>query len=380
MPRQLQPTTIEEAASALADATAAEQTVRVLGAGTKTGWGSAGGAFDVELRTGGIDRLVEHNVGDLTAILEAGVPLAMAQETFAAAGQMLALDPWLGPHEEATIGGVFATADSGPLRHRYGAPRDLVVGMTVVLSDGTVARSGGKVIKNVAGYDLAKLFCGSFGTLGLIASVSVRLHPRPLATATAVGTTNDPSRLDKAAREVAGAPLELDRLDFAWDSGGGMLLAQCGGTRAADRAGRVAAMMGRLGLGETEVDTEDEAIWARQRARQRSRDGALIKVAARPSSLAGVLRAAQGCGASIVGRASLGQCFVAVAPEMAARLVEQLPADAIWVLTDAPDSVRSELDPWGTGAPDPLLELMRRVKARFDPTGTCNRGLFVGGI
>ena len=381
MPRQLQPTRIEEAASAVAETSAAGQTVRIQGARTKAAWGSAGRAFDVELRTGGIDRLVEHNAGDLTAILEAGVPLARAQEKFAAAGQMLALDPWLGPHGEATVGGVIATADSGPLRHRYGAPRDLVVGMTVVLSDGTVACSGGKVIKNVAGYDLAKLFCGSFGTLGLIASVSVRLHPRPLATATAVGTTNDPSRLEEAAREVAGAPLELERLDFSWETtGGGMLLAQCGGTRAGDRAGRVAAMMGRLGLGETEVGTEDEAIWARQRARQRSRDDALIKVAARPSSVAGVLRAAQGCGASVVGRASLGQCFVAVAPEMAARLVDRLPADATWVLTDAPDSVRSELDPWGRGAPGPLLELMQRVKARFDPTGTCNRGLFVGGI
>src|SRR5207245_4432817 len=98
---------------------------------------------------------------------------------------MLAIDP--PDRGGATIGGILATADAGPLRHRYGAPRDLVLGMTVVLSDGAVARSGGKVIKNVAGYDLAKLFCGSFGTLGLIASVNLRLHPRPAATVTASG-------------------------------------------------------------------------------------------------------------------------------------------------------------------------------------------------
>ena len=100
---------------------------------------------------------------------------------------MLALDPPLGPDAAATIGGVVATGDSGPLRHRYGAPRDLVVGMTIALADGTIARSGGKVIKNVAGYDLAKLFAGSFGTLGVIVEVAVRLHPLADTRVTAAG-------------------------------------------------------------------------------------------------------------------------------------------------------------------------------------------------
>src|SRR5205085_4537465 len=109
------------------------------------------------------------------------------QEALADDDQMTALDPPLGTGDAATIGGVIATADSGPLRHRYGAPRDLILGITVVLSDGTIARAGGKVIKNVAGYDLAKLFTGSFGTLGLIVEVVVRLHPVPPRTMTAVG-------------------------------------------------------------------------------------------------------------------------------------------------------------------------------------------------
>ncbi len=177
------PPTFEQAAAALAGASAEGRTVRIRGAGTKLGWGAPTAAADIELCTTGLNRIVEHNVGDLTAILEAGVPLADAQRTFAAAGQMLALDPPLGGQPRfpsgATIGGIVATGDSGPLRHRYGAPRDLIVGATVALSDGTVARSGGKVIKNVAGYDLAKLFAGSFGTLGVILSVSVRLHPLP---------------------------------------------------------------------------------------------------------------------------------------------------------------------------------------------------------
>jgi glycolate oxidase FAD binding subunit len=382
MPRQLQPTSIEQAASALAEASAAGQTVRILGAGTKTQWGAIAppGAFDMELSASSLDRLVEHNEGDLTAVLEAGLPLATAQDTFAAAGQMLALDPWLGPHAEATVGGVLATADSGPLRHRYGAPRDLVVGMTVVLSDGTVARSGGKVIKNVAGYDLAKLFCGSFGTLGLIASVSVRLHPQPLTTATAIGTTDEPAVLNDAARGLAAAALELERLDFSWETTGGALLAQCGGARARERAQRAASVMGQLGLGATDVLVEDEDLWSGQRRRQRSPGGALLRVAIRPSRLAGVLRATRACAASAVGRAALAQCFIDVEPDAAKRLVEGLPEDAAWTVADAPESLRTALSPWGAEPPAAAVDLMRRVKARFDPTGTCNRGLFVGGI
>ena len=107
------------------------------------------------------------------------MPLATAQKTFAAAGQMLALDPPLGDDAAATIGGIVATGDAGPLRHRYGSPRDLVIGATVALGDGTIAQSGGKVIKNVAGYDLAKLFAGSFGTLGLILSGQRSPAPAP---------------------------------------------------------------------------------------------------------------------------------------------------------------------------------------------------------
>src|ERR1700693_116516 len=192
MPLELRPRSTEDVAKELARTSALGQAVRIAGARTKLGWGRTDGHYDALLSTAHLDRVREHNAGDLTAVLEAGVPLAEAQERFAAAGQMLALDPWLGADQQATVGGVLATSDSGPLRHRYGPPRDLVLGMTVVLADGTVSRSGGQVIKNVAGYDVAKLFCGSFGTLGVIASVNVRLHPLPQSTATAVARTGDP--------------------------------------------------------------------------------------------------------------------------------------------------------------------------------------------
>src|SRR3954449_12980650 len=175
---------LEDLAGRIRSHGTAGEVVRPVGGGTKLGWSGPAPEGAVDLETSGLDSILEHNVGDFTAVLEAGVRLADAQAAFAAEKQMLALAPPLGAAEGATVGGMVATADSGPMRHRYGGVRDLVVGMTVVLSDGTIAKSGGKVIKNVAGYDLGKLYAGSFGTLGLIASISVRLHPAPAQTAT----------------------------------------------------------------------------------------------------------------------------------------------------------------------------------------------------
>ena len=380
MPRRLRPTTFEAALAALSGAGAGGEAVRIVGGATKQGWGALGVAPDVEIRTTALDRIAEHNEGDLTAVLEAGVPLSRAQQKFASAGQMLALDPYLGVAHEATVGGVIATGDCGPLRHRYGAPRDLILGITVALSDGTLARSGGKVIKNVAGYDLGKLFCGSFGTLGLILSVSVRLHPLPVATATAVGISAEPELLASAARTLAAAPLELEALDVAWRGGRGGILAQCGGAQAPQRAERIARLMREAGLDGVEVETDDAELWARQRAGQRSRARALIRIAARPSALAQVLRAADACGATLVGRAALGHSFLELDPDALPVLAEHLPDRAVSVLLDAPSGVLDAVDPWGSSQPDAALELMRRVKARFDPADACNPRVFVGGI
>lgn len=382
MHQRVCPDTLQNARNALAGAASAGQTVRIVGARSKLSWGRPVGESGLELQTTALDAVVEHNAGDLTAVLQAGVPLVRAQETVATCGQMLALDPWPGAQEEATIGGILATGDSGPLRHRYGAPRDLVLGMTVVLSDGTVAKSGGQVIKNVAGYDLAKLFCGSFGTLGLIASVNVRLHPRPSDVATARGASDDPGVLARAALAVAGHPLELEALDFSYEDGQGAILAQCGGALAASRAERMAQLMGELGLEATEVVNDDTALWTAQRAGQRAQppDGAVLHVAARPSRLAELLEAVRDCAGRAVGRVALGLSYLQVEPEALPALVQALPQPASWTLLDAPGRVRGEMDPWGEDAAGPRLELMRRIKMRFDPTGTCNPGLFVGGI
>jgi glycolate oxidase FAD binding subunit len=233
------------------------------------------------------------------------------------------------------------------------------------------------VIKNVAGYDLAKLFAGSFGTLGMILSVNVRLHPLPAATATALGTAADAATLAGAARILAAAPLELDALDVAWHAGRGGLLARAAGAEPGRRAERAATLMRSAGLERIEVTDDDDRLWARQRAGQRSaREAlALARVTARPTALDSVLAAADAAGGTLVGRAALGESYVELDPDALSRLHQSLPSAARAVLLDRPP----ELEPWGE-LDAPALALMRSVKQRFDPTRTCNPGIYVGGI
>jgi glycolate oxidase FAD binding subunit len=366
-----EPSTAEAVAVALRDG----GPVRIRGAGSKLAWGRPVEVAG-ELSTEPLDAIVEHNEGDLTAILQAGVPLADAQRRFAAAGQMLALDP---PGAEATIGGVIATGDSGPLRQRYGAPRDLVLGVQLALPDGSVARAGSKVIKNVAGYDLAKLSSGAFGTLGVICEVSVRLHPRPAEQLTAVLRGDEPGALARAGAMLAHLPLEPDALDLRWEDGAGAVLARLAGPSAPGRA--QAAIAAADGL-EAEMVEDDDALWAAQREGQRG--ACVVRVSTTQDGLGAVLGAARDLGARVVARASLGLAWVAL-PEgpddaLAAgvRELRAALAPAPCVVLDAPAAVRAAVDPWdGEGAP---LELMRAVKARFDPRNVCNPGLFVGGI
>ncbi len=385
MPEIVTPTSFEAAAAALAGAAAGGHAVRIEGGGTKLGWGARGGRAanpHLVIRTSGIDQTLEHNVGDLTASFAAGVPLARVQAELAAAGQILAIDPPLGGaagEPSATIGGVFATADSGPLSHRYGSPRDQILGITVALSDGTIARAGGRVIKNVAGYDLSKLFTGAFGTLGLILSVNVRLHTMAASTATALGAAADADVLAAAARAIARQPFELEALDIAWRGGRGGLLAQVAGGEAGRRAVRVAAAMKAAGLDHVDVTTEDAPLWARQRAGQRSAQRAIVRVSTRPGLLADVLKLADRNRATLVGRAALGVSYLELDPTEISAVREGLPAGASAVVLDLPPRSAPTLDVWGlAGAPE--LALMQAVKARFDPAAVCNPGVFVGGI
>ena len=351
--RRSAPASVAELAAELA---AAGGTVRVVGAGTKLRW-APDASPELELSTAGLDRIVEHNAGDLTAVLEAGVPLARAQETFREAGQMLALDP---PDAGgATIGGIVAANDSGPLRARYGGSRDLVVGMRVALADGTVAKSGGKVIKNVAGYDLAKLFTGSHGTLGAILEVSVRLHPLPPATATAVGHTRSPHLLAGGAAALSHARLEQMGLDVRWAAGAGMVLGRFGGVAAHAQAESAEGLLREAGL-EAELVADDEPLWQAQREGQRSPEGLVVRVSGVQTDLERLAGVAERHGATLVGRAGLGLFWLRLDDGDPAALLSELEG-RVSVVLDRPAGMAPE--------PPPTNVLLDRLQERFDPAG-----------
>jgi len=329
-----------------------ETSLRPIGGGTKR-WLPA--REEAVLETGGLNRILEHNVGDFTAVLEAGVRFVDAQQAFAEHGQRIAWDP---PDPGgATIGGIVATGDSGPLRHRYGGVRDLVVGINVVLSDGTIAKAGGKVIKNVAGYDLAKLFAGSFGTLGLIASVAVRLHPLPERTASVVIEHHNPDQLLEDVLKLARRPLEADRFDVTWSGGKGRIVLEFSGASALDQAGRVGNVH--------DVDWEE--------IRGLQRGTVVVKVSGRPTDLPKVIRAADDHSGTVVSRAALGLSWIALqSPDSVAAIRAELAPRRCTVLDGADDGQ------WPEDVPG--LEVMERLKARFDPSRIFRPGVYVGGI
>lgn len=364
-PPVVTPDSEQDAADLLRGYSARGIAVRIAGACTKP-WGGAGAGCAVELSTTGLDALVEHNAGDFTAVLQPGASLRALDELFAAQGQMLALDPPLGDGDAATVGGAIATGDSGPLRHRYGAVRDLVLGLQLATPDGSVSRSGSKVIKNVAGYDLAKLMAGAYGTLGVVCEVSIRLHPVPHEPVTVVIAGDDPAALAARARELTHLPLEAEALDLRWSGGEGAVLIRLAGPSAPERAKAIA---------DGEVADDDEGAWTAQRDAQRG--PVVVRVSTTQTGLADVLALARDLGATCVARASLGLAWLRLG-EADAATVERIRAalsGAHCVLLDAPEALRRDVDPWG-GLPGEAL--MRRVKARFDPHDTCNPGLMLG--
>jgi glycolate oxidase FAD binding subunit len=378
--QRVAPGSAEEAAEILREAGEGGRHVRLRGGGTKLGWGRAGLPVDLELSTERLDAILEHNEGDLTAVVEAGVTLERARETFARAGQMLPLDPPDGGGA-ATIGGVLATADSGPLRHRHHGARDLVLGVRVALPDGSVARAGSKVIKNVAGYDLGKLMTGAYGTLGLVAEISLRLHPLPLQTVTAVVPGAAPALVAAAASNLAHRPVEAESLDVRWEDGTGAVLARFGGASARDQARAALNTLTAAGL-EGEIVEDDDELWERQREAQRTPDGIVVRVSTTQQGVGDALAAAHDVGGRAVGRAALGLVWIALPQQAGAAAVTALRerlAPARCVVLDAPAGVRDAVDPWGEDDRAKLL-LMRRVKERFDPHRTCNPGIFAGGI
>jgi glycolate oxidase FAD binding subunit len=232
------------------------------------------------------------------------------------------------------------------------------------------------VIKNVAGYDLAKLFAGSYGTLGLIASVAVRLHPLPVRNATAVATTDEPQRLAEAAASLASLPLEADCLDVCWDGDRGHLLVRFGAAAAEHQAESVADRLRGLGLADARAESVDDEIWNRQRALQRSADGIVLKVSGRPTDLPAVIGAARAQRGTVVSRAALGLSWLALPADAdVAAVREALAPRPVAVL----DGAANVADAWPAPPPG-TLAVMARLKERFDPARIFRPGAYVGGI
>jgi glycolate oxidase FAD binding subunit len=238
---------------------AADVLTRAAADGSRVSIGRDGG--DVVLSTRRLDQVLEHEAGDLTATVESGLRVRDLNRRLGDHGQFLALDPPGNP----TIGACVAANLSGPRRHRYGTARDLVLGVTVVLGDGTIASSGGKVVKNVAGYDLGKLFCGSEGRLGLIARVSLRLHPRPELARTVVARVESPEETETKVRALLRSALEPSALDVVWP---GWLAVLFEGSRRAVDAQSAAArelLDGRDDFGSIWDEAEARQTWSRGR-------------------------------------------------------------------------------------------------------------------
>ena len=358
------------------------------GGGTKMAWGGRPEEPALVVETSGLARLLTHEPADMTVAVEAGLPLRALQEIVGGAGQWLAVDP---PTEDAgaTVGGLLVTGDSGPRRLRYGAMRDLVIGVTLALADGTVARAGGHVIKNVAGYDLSKLLYGSLGTLGLVTEVVLRLHPRPEASATLVAPAPLQAATTLALRLLA-SPLEPSAVD--WASGyGGRLAVRFEGSAAGVAAQQQAAedIFREAGLAPAAVVAAEEAsLWREVGAVPTVAGDATVAYAGTvPSRAPQVGRAlteageAAGVETALASHLALGlhtasfsgpAAGVARAFDAWRRAVLSVHGSVL--LRKRPTEVDALVDP--LGPPPSSVALLKSLKSRLDPDGRCAPGRF----
>jgi glycolate oxidase FAD binding subunit len=345
----------------------------VAGAGTASNWAGVPEPGATLLSTTSLTGVISHNPGDMTVEVRAGTPLAALQEVLGEHGQRVAFDA-ARVGRGATLGGLFATADSGPLALTFGSLRDLVIGATVVLADGTVAHSGGHVIKNVAGYDLTKLLHGAQGTLGVVAELILRLHPTPAATA----TVSLPIPLADAAgraHAVAASPVEASAVQWLQEGTGGRLLARLEGTRDGvdGRAGRLRELLGDGADVLPEADAA--AAWAAHEAAvDGGADGrAVLRVGVTPSLLTGLLSgladATEMTAAPLTGIATLSVPATAEAVDDVHARVAALGGTSLLRRRPAGRTDLAALGPAPNAAP-----LMRAVATSLDPDQRFGRG------
>lgn len=375
-PETATPTSESELAQVLSDAQRRGLKVVPRGGGTKSDWGNPPERTDVVLSTLGLGRVLEHAAGDMTVTVEAGCKISSLQQVVAQRGQRLALDP-LWP-DRATVGGVLATNDSGTLRHAFGSPRDLLLGVTVALPDGTLARSGGKVVKNVAGYDLPKLMAGAYGSLGVVTSATFRLHPVPRATRQLQFNVSWEA-IDPFVQAVREAPLMTTGLQLVVNPGmaAGVDVRVEGSPEGVASAADAIAAFARVRRA-TPLDppgrttSEREALWVNP--------GPLAKVTFPPAAAGRVCRAVRDISAFMVAEAvGAGLVVFQTSDEAGAPgLARDITAlDGTLILLRGEPALKRRLN---DAAMAGCLPLMRRVKHEFDPLGTLNPGVMAGGV
>jgi glycolate oxidase FAD binding subunit len=382
------PGSTAETAEVMRAAAAHGLTVVPRGRGTKMSWGRPPERVDLIVDMSRMSAVLDHAAGDLIVHTQAGTLLADVQQTVGSAGQRLSLDEAV---PGSSIGGTLATNMSGPGRVVVGTARDLLLGVTVVRADGVLAKAGGRVVKNVAGYDLGKLVIGSFGTLAVITEAVFRLHPVPAIqryVTVPFDTAGDAARLVHA---VVHAQVVPSAVEVEWrPDGAGTVGVLIGGT-AAGVAARVATTLQLLGSGAEAAD-QPPAGWGVLPWLDGSDGGTGLKLTCALSGLEPVLdaahRAAADAGVSLTLRGSggTGVLYGALPPDAPVDAVGTVVARAraactehggALVVLEAPPAVQAAVDTWG---PVPAIDLMRRVKDQFDPERRLAPGRFVGGI
>jgi glycolate oxidase FAD binding subunit len=383
------PGSTAEVAEVLRAAAAHGLAVVPRGRGTKMTWGRPPERADLIVDLGRMDAVVDHAAGDLIVEAQSGAPLAAVQETVAGAGQRFALDDPLG---NSSVGGALATNLSGPGRVATGTARDLLIGCTVVRSDGVVAKAGGRVVKNVAGYDLGKLFIGSFGTLAVLTQAVFRLHPLPAARRVVTVAFDRPEEAQRLVQQVLHAQVVPGAIEVDRPADGPGTVAVLLDGIADGVAGRTASTLRLLGSDARE-QTELPAGWGSFPWAADRRQTAL-KATFALSGLARVLDTARsaadaaGLRLDLRGSGGAGVLYGALPADADAdatavgTVVDRLRTECTGlggalVVLDGPPGVKAAVDTWG---PVPALDLMQRVKERFDPERRLAPGRFVGGI
>jgi glycolate oxidase FAD binding subunit len=377
------PGSTQETSEVLRVAAHHDMYVVARGAGTKLGWGAAPRAVDLVIDTTRMSGVTEHAAGDLVVLVRAGTPLEELRSVVSRAGQELAFD---NPLPGATVGGSLAIAPSGPRRLLRGTLRDLLIGVTFVRSDGVVAKAGGRVVKNVAGYDFGKLLTGSYGTLGLITEAVFRLHPCPPARSVVTCPVSDAAAVARAAHAVLASQTVPSAVEVDWPADGPATVAVLLEGTEEGVAARSETV--QLLLDTSTADHTAPAWWGHYPFS----DGDVgLKLTCAVSGLADLLDAARASAArhdvALHARGSVAGVLHAGLPgDTPAGVVSSVVSDlrafapsysgSVVVLT-APPATRDAVDLWG---PVPGLALMRRLKDELDPPHRFSPGRFVGGI